>query len=155
MAKFPVPRVIHGSLSTCQSHKNKPHTSESPEEDTFPDAWFTIFSGIDTKGMGPHQLITPQRGTLMISNGLCTNSVPLLAMQHHSTVRTVWQPQVVPVCNKYRLCYGTLIMLRVISGYINRRISSYAAGSLCMEIRLLMWAEICQTRLQRKSLIAM
>lgn len=83
--------------------QNKPHTSESQEEDTLPDAGFRILSGIDTNQIGPHHLITPQQGTLMIPNGLCTNSVLLLAMQHHPTMRTVWEPQVVPVCNKYRL----------------------------------------------------
>ena len=94
----------------------------------FPDSWFRLLWGIDTNQMRPHQLIFPHKERLMIDIQWSLHQPSSSASHANSPHRencasTAREPQVGPLCSKHRLRYCTLIMLRVISSYVNMKIS--------------------------------
>lgn len=85
-----------------------------------------------------HQLISSHE-RMMIPHIHCSHSVPLVILQNHLSMRTVLPSPGSPrfvLCAIHKLCYCLLIMLRIITSCVNK-ISSLVAGSLRMEIRLL------------------
>lgn len=85
-----------------------------------------------------HQLISSHE-RMMIPHIHCSHSVPLVILQNHLSMRTVLPSPGSPrfvLCAIHKLCYCLLIMPRIITSCVNK-ISSLVAGSLRMEIRLL------------------